>query len=181
MVSTSGSISTSSEEDTDVFLYPGTLGDYLKQATIITCFAAVLSSFLIVTLVAVDRLVLGEVLVKQVHLVLLAGLIAALGFGSVLISLSLAEFAIRLDGGGIRVKRLGREETIGYDEISGIEKIRIPGWWPIRADLLPRGETARYFIRIRRKSGPTITFAGGLAGEDDLIRIVEEKIGATPF
>ncbi len=176
MVSTSEPISTSSEEKTDVFLYPGTLGDYLKQAAIVTCLAAVLSSFLIVTLVAVDRLVLGEVHVKQVHLVLLAGLIAALGFGSVLISLSLAEFAIRLDGGGIKVKRLGREEIIGYDEISRIEKIRIPGWWPIKADLLPRGETARHFIRIRRKSGPAVTFAGGLAGENDLIRIVEKRL-----
>ncbi len=176
MVSTNGFISTSSEEDTVVFLYPGTLGDYLKQATIVTCFVAVLSSFLIVTLVAVDRLMLGEVYVKQVHLVLLAGLIAALGFGSVLISMSLAGFAIRLDEVGIRVKRLGREETIDYDEISSIEKMRIPGWWPIRADLLPRGETARYFLRIKRKSGPAVAFAGGLAREDDLVRIVEEKL-----
>ncbi len=176
MVSTNGSISTSFEEDTDVYLYPGTLGDYLKQATIVTCFVAVLSSFLIVTLVAVDRLMLGEVYVKQVHLVLLAGLIAALGFGSVLISLSLAGFAIRLDEGEIRVKRLGREETIGYDEISKIEKIRIPGWWPIKADLLPKGETASYFLKISRKSGPSVTFAGGLTREDDLIRIVEERL-----
>ncbi len=178
MVSTNGFISTSSEEDTDIFLYPGTLGDYLKQATIVTCFVAILTSFLIVTLVAVDRIMLGEVYVKQVHLVLLAGLIAALAFGSVLISLSLAGFAICLDGGEVRVKRLGREESIGYDEISNIEKIRIPGWWPIRADLLPRAETARYFLRIKRKSGPAVTFAGGLAREEDLIRIVEERINS---
>lgn len=159
-----------------VFVYPGTLGDYLKQGTIVTCTVSLISALLVVVLVTVDRLVLGSVHVKLVHMILLAGLMVALGFVSVMMSLSLSSFVLRLTETGIVVKRLGKEDIIDYAQVKSVEKIRIPGWWPIRADLMPRGKTARHFVRINRKPGPAVTFAGGLAGEEELITMIRRKI-----
>jgi hypothetical protein len=61
-----------------------------------------------------------------------------------------------------------------------MEKVRIPGGWPLRADLKPRLDTVRSMIRIRLRRGPSITFVSGLTGEDELMERIRTSAGLEP-
>lgn len=158
------------------FTYPGTWKQYLRQAL---AAAGLLSGSLVVLLaavVAVDRYVLQTTSIGAAHILMLIALVAVYAVISLLMARTLARFRVQVSEEGIAVRRGGSDLFIPGGDVRAVSRTRIPGWWPLRPDLKPRGQTARHMIRISRSSGPPVTFMGGLDDEEELVRMIEERI-----
>ena len=80
-------------------------------------------------------------------------------------------------GEGLTVAKKGTEVFIPYEKVTALERVRIPGWWPLRADLKPRTQTARAMIRISVKGKPPLTFVSGLEEEEELLEAIRKTAG----
>lgn len=160
------------------FSYPGTFRDYSRQAVRTSAvFGAVLCA-VVLAVFAADRLFYGKSHLTSWHFAGLFILLAGFFLISQFMARSLSRFRIEADGQGLTVTRNGSETRVPFTEISGLDRVRIPGWWPLKADLRPRGETARRMIRIRRGQAPPVTFISGLEHEEELLKIVTESTGS---
>ena len=155
-----------------VFTYPGRRGDYLKQAAVSTAFAAALCLVTAVLVVLLNRFVLDRARFGPTHLAVLLVLIAGYGVLSAQVAVGLSRFRIIIAEDSLEVQRVGVDLSLPLAEIAEVERIRLPGWWPVRADLKPWRDTARYMIRIRPASGRPVTFASGMVGEEDLLDLL---------
>lgn len=143
-------------------------------------FSCVFGAVLLITVIVVlifDRFVLGDTHLKEWHFMLLGLLLVGSFLISQLMARSLSYFRIKSNDAGLAVVRRSSEIFIPYERISAVDRIRIPGWWPLRADLKPRGETVRTMIRIRLHQGPPVTFVSGLTGEDELLEKITRSAG----
>jgi hypothetical protein len=159
------------------YSYPGTFSDYSRQAILVsTILSAVLITIALLVLVF-DTVFLGKSYLTMGHFVILSFLLIGSFLTLQLMARSLSYFHIKSNDTGLTVARRSSEIFIPYEKISGVDRIRIPGWWPLRADLKSRGETVRTMIRIRLHQGPPVTFVSGLTGEDDLIEKITRSAG----
>jgi uncharacterized integral membrane protein len=162
---------------TDGNLYPGTFRDYSRQAFRTSGVFGVVLLLIVLAVLAFDNFILGETHFTVWHAVMLGILFTGSVLITQLMARSLAGFGITSDVQGLTVTRGNSKRLISYGEISDIEKIRIPGWWPLRADLKPAGETARVMIRIVVRGGRPLTFVSGLVGEEELLETVRKAAG----
>lgn len=151
------------------FCYPGAFRDYSRQAAIFSVAFSIALFVLLLVLLAFDKVVFGRMHVTALHLGMFGIMIAATVIITQLMARSLAGFHISADEYGLTVKRGGTEMFVPYRSITAIDRVRIPGWWPLRPDMKPHGETSRVMIRIRQGKGRQLTFISGLAGEKQLI------------
>ncbi|NOY86629.1 MAG: hypothetical protein GXP52_04950 [Deltaproteobacteria bacterium] len=158
------------------FHYPGSIGQYLRQAFVSVSLAFALSFLLILLVMIVDRFFLNGEYVKPAHLAMVTGLAALWGMFAVQMALSLARFSLVIENGTLLVYRGTRTVSIPFSGIVSVEIMSNPAWWALRADLKPLKDTARHMVRINRDAGPPVTFAGGLVGEEKLIQLIQMKI-----
>lgn len=167
----SGSVSRS-------FSYPGTFRDYSRQAWRISGVFGGMLGLIVLSVLAFDRFFYGGTRLTWWHITGVCILFAGFSVIAQLMARSLTRFRITADDNGLTVTRTGTESFVSYGEISGVDRVRVPGWWPLRADLKPRRETARRMILIKRGQAPPVTFISGLEGEDELIAKVTRSAGA---
>jgi hypothetical protein len=162
------------------YSYPGNYHDYRRQALV---FSRAFGGVLIIAVLAVlalDRLFLGGTYLKWRPITVLCLLFVGTLFITRFMARSLSRFHISSDDEGLTVTRGNSRVIIHYGDILAMEKVRIPGWWPLRADLKPRLDTVRSMIRIRLRRGPSITFVSGLTGEDELMERIRTSAGLEP-
>ncbi|UCF31950.1 MAG: hypothetical protein JSV26_05995 [bacterium] len=158
------------------FTYPGTWIEYLRQALATTGLLAGSLAVLLAAVVAVDRYVLERTSIGAANILMLIAVVAIYALISLLMARSLARFRVQVTEEGIAVRRGGSDLFVPGGDVRAVSRTRIPGWWPLRSDLKPRGQTARHMIRISRSSGPPVTFMGGLDREEELVGMIEELI-----
>jgi len=151
------------------YSYPGTFREYSQQALRASAVFGIVLCFVVLAVFVFDRSFFGKTHLTWWHFAGLCLLFAGFSMISQFMAYSLSRFKIRADGEGLTVTRTGTETRVSFREISGLDRIRIPGWWPLRADLKPRGDTARRMVRIRRRQDPPVTFISGLENEKELI------------
>ena len=169
--------STGKQEEPRSFSYPGTFREYSRQAFGAGAAFAGILGVIVLAVLAFDRLFYGRMRLTWWNL---AGLcILLLGFLIIaqLMARSLSRFRIIAEGEGLEVSRTGAGVFVPYLDITGVERVRIPGWWPIRADMRPRARTALKMIRIKRREAPPLVFISGLEGEEDLIETIVRSAG----
>lgn len=96
---------------------------------------------------------------------------------SVLMVLSLVRFSVLVKEYCLMVTRMTGNRGVLFPDIVSVARIRVSGWWPLRADLKPRRETARGMIRIGLRHGPPVIFIRGLSGDDELIERIRKSAG----
>ncbi len=152
------------------YSYPGTFREYSRQALVSSVVFGAVLCFVVLAVSIFDRLFYGSVHLTWWHLAGLTLILAGFLMVAQFMAFSLSRFKIREERGGLIIIRAGNETRVSFDEISGLDRIRIPGWWPLRADLKTRGETARRMIRIKRGQDAPVTFISGLENEKELIQ-----------
>jgi len=160
-----------------VFKYPGTRNDYLRQALVNTGLATGLCFALFLLVFLVDRYLLQRGYIQTAHLGLLILLVAVWGLLLVQMAFVFARFEIDVVDNGLTVHRPGRSDFIPFSVIESVETINRPMWWAMRTDLKPLSETSRAMVRILIKDRPSLTFAGGLEGEERLLEILRSQHG----
>lgn len=156
------------------YAYPGSFRDYSRQALRASAVFGGVLGIILFLVFAFDFLFYGGTRLTWWHITgvcfLFAGFLVIAG----LMARSMSRFQITAGEQGLTIFRGDDKIMIPYEEISGIERLRVPGWWPLRADLKPRGQTARRMIQIQRRQAPPVTFISGLENEKTLIeRIVK--------
>ena len=158
-------------------IYPGRRSDYLSQAFRFTAVVMCSMAGLYALVLGADVFLLGERHVGPVQFVLVLGMGGLLGLFSFIMAFSLSRFRVTAGSSGITVNRGSGEMKIPYGMITNVEKVRIPGWWPLRADLKPGKETVRAMIRIGVRDGRPLTFISGLVGEEELLETIRKEAG----
>lgn len=168
------------------FAYPGSFRDYSRQALMAgAVFGGVLGIILLVVF-AFDRLFYGGTRLTWWHITGVCLLLAGFLVIAVFMARSMSRFRITAGEKGLTISRGDDKILVPYGEISGVDRLRIPGWWPLRAEVKPKGKTARRMIQIKRGKAPPVTFISGLENEKALIEWIlkaagiEEK-GQTPW
>jgi hypothetical protein len=158
------------------YSYPGSKENYLNQALKSTGIIALACSAIYLVSLVFDRFIVEGNSIGVFQLFALAGLIVMWGFFSIRLALSLARFSIEVVDSGFLVRQPKGSAFIPFEEIGGVEIVGRPAWWAMRVDLKPLKQTARHMVRISRSSGPPVTFMGGLDDEEELVRMIEERI-----
>jgi hypothetical protein len=156
------------------FSYPGAFRDYSRQAIIFSVVFSIVLFVLLLLLLAFDKVVFGRMHLTALHFTMFGIMMAATVIITQLMARSLAGFLISTDESDLTVRRGGSQMFIPYRNISAIDRVRIPGWWPLRPDMKPRCETSRIMIRIRHDKGQQLTFISGLTGENKLIEKIQK-------
>jgi len=151
------------------YSYPGTFRDYGRQALRSSAVFGIVLCFLVLAVFVFDRFLYGKAHLTWWHLAGLSLLLAGFSMVAQFMAFSLSRFRIGTDKGGLTIMRAGNETRVSFEEISGLDLTRIPGWWPLRADLKPRSQTTRRMIRIKRRQAAPVTFISGLENEEELI------------
>lgn len=156
------------------YSYPGSFRDYSRQALRASAVFGGVLGIILLLVFAFDLFFYGGTRLTWWHITGVCLIFAGFLVIAVLMARSMSRFRITAGNQGLTISRGGDSILIPYGEISGIERLRIPGWWPLRADLKPRGQTARRMIQIQRCQAPPVTFISGLENEKALIeRIVK--------
>lgn len=157
--------------------YPGSHGEYSKQAWSFTGIVALVSAVVMAVVYMTDRYVIAGGGIGMERLTLLLLIVTVAGIIAQLMARSLAGFSITAGGKVLAIKRGRSIEDVPYGEIKSLNRKKLPVFWPLRADLKPRSETARYMISIKRGSKPSITFVGGLDDEEQLLETIRVRAG----
>lgn len=161
----------------NAFFYPGRRVDYVFQALRFTSVVMCGLIGLYALVLGVDVFLLGERHVGSGQFFLILAMGGFIGLISIMMATSLSRFGIITSEQTFTVHRGARELMIPYKMVMAVDRVRIPGWWPLRADLKPRRETARNMIRINVKGKRPLTFVSGLEGEKELLDTVRKAAG----
>jgi hypothetical protein len=170
-------IEKAKSSDPRAYTYPGDFRDYSRQAFFFSGICGIGLFVIVLVVMAFDRFILGGTHLAGRQFMILGLLFVGTVLISQLMARSLSRFSIVACEEGLVVVRGGSEVFVSYESIKGIEMVRAPGWWPLRADLKTRGETKRTMIRIRLEQRPPLTFVRGLEEEEELIKTIRKSAG----
>ena len=154
------------------YAYPGSFQDYSRQALRAgAIFGGVLGVILLLVF-AFDLILYGETRLNWWHITGVCLLFAGFLVLAQLMARSMSRFRITVGDQGLTISKGDENILVPYGEISGIEQLRIPGWWPLRAELKPHRKKASRMIRIQRSQTPPVTFISGLENEKALIESI---------